>query len=418
MKRFNTQAIGLAAVLTLGGATGVATAFHNHAQAGQQTEPTRNIVQIAASNPDFSTLVAAVTTAELGDVLSGDGPFTVFAPTNAAFNKLGADTVQSLLTEENRGTLTDILTFHVVQGELSFTDIVGSTKLTTVQGQRINVGSNGEAFTVNGAVVVARDIRATNGVIHVIDTVITPESKNIAEVATEAGGFDTLLAAAKAAGLVPALTGEGPLTVLAPTDEAFAKLGQDTINDLLKPENKEKLANILKHHVIPGRVFGYQALAARNAATILGSRVSFNRVSGAVRVGDANILATDIDASNGVIHVIDSVLMPPQPYLSFHDKGVTSTIELAINKGVPLFNNGNPAACAAVYEVAITALLERDDLSRDVRESLTKAVREGRYTHNMSDRAWAFRRGLDNALRSLDGGQMMLPARMASRGSH
>ncbi|QDV05588.1 Immunogenic protein MPT70 precursor [Planctomycetes bacterium Poly30] len=137
---------------------------------------------------------------------------------------------------------------------------------------------------------------------------------NIVEVATEAGSFGTLLAAAKAAGLVDALTGQGPLTVLAPTDEAFEALGKETIANLLKPENRETLKTILTYHVISGKVEAKDALRAGSAATLAGPEVSFSLVGGKLLVnGEVSVLANDIAASNGVIHVINEVLIPPTP---------------------------------------------------------------------------------------------------------
>lgn len=135
-----------------------------------------SIVEIAVGDDTFSTLVAALQTAELVDALSGDGPFTVFAPTNDAFAALGADTINGLLQEENRGTLTSILTYHVVAGEFFARDLdAGSYELTTLQGDTLDlvVDSHG-AVTVDGASVIAADVDASNGVVHVIDAVITP----------------------------------------------------------------------------------------------------------------------------------------------------------------------------------------------------------------------------------------------------
>lgn len=140
------------------------------------------------------------------------------------------------------------------------------------------------------------------------------QGKNIVETAQAAGNFKTLIAAAKAAGLVAPLVGKGPLTVLAPTDEAFAKLGGDAIAELLRPENKETLANILKYHVIAGSVKATDALKAGSAATLMGQEVSFALNGGRLRInGEVNVIANDVLASNGVIHIIDQVLIPAAP---------------------------------------------------------------------------------------------------------
>jgi uncharacterized surface protein with fasciclin (FAS1) repeats len=135
-----------------------------------------NIVEVAAGNADFSTLVAALKAAGLVDVLSGDGPFTVFAPTNAAFAKLPAGTVENLLKPENREQLVAILTYHVVPGKVMAADVVGLESATTVQGSNISIAASDSGVTVDSANVVATDVAASNGVIHVIDSVILPSA--------------------------------------------------------------------------------------------------------------------------------------------------------------------------------------------------------------------------------------------------
>lgn len=136
----------------------------------------KDIVDVAASNPDFSTLVAAVKAAGLVDALKGEGPLTVFAPTNAAFAKLPAGTVENLLKPENKDTLVSILTYHVVAGNVMAADVVKVDSATSLQGQNIMVKVMGKTVMVDGATVTATDIKASNGVIHVIDSVIMPKS--------------------------------------------------------------------------------------------------------------------------------------------------------------------------------------------------------------------------------------------------
>ena len=137
-----------------------------------------------------------------------------------------------------------------------------------------------------------------------------PSPKNIVEVAAEAGTFNTLIAAAKAAGLVDALTGEGPLTVFAPTDEAFAKLPEGTVETLLKPENKDKLKAVLLYHVVAGKVTSDKVVDLSSAETLQGQSVDIKVDMGKVYIDNAQVIAADVRASNGVIHVIDSVILP------------------------------------------------------------------------------------------------------------
>lgn len=136
--------------------------------------------------------------------------------------------------------------------------------------------------------------------------------KDIVDTAVAAGNFKTLAAALDAAGLVATLKGEGPFTVFAPTDEAFAQLPAGTVEDLLKPENKEKLTAVLTYHVVPGKVMAADVTKLDEADTVYGKAIDIEVEGGAVKVNDANVTAADIEASNGVIHVIDKVIMPPQ----------------------------------------------------------------------------------------------------------
>ncbi len=133
---------------------------------------------------------------------------------------------------------------------------------------------------------------------------------NLVETAIAAGSFNTLVAAVKAAGLVETLSGPGPFTVFAPTDEAFAKLPAETLTDLLKPENKQKLTDILTYHVVSGRVTAADVSKITEANTVNGQKIKVNATSG-VKINDATVTTADVEASNGVIHIIDSVLLPP-----------------------------------------------------------------------------------------------------------
>ena len=271
----------------------------------------KNIVDTAVEAGKFKTLAAALGAAGLVDAVKGPGPFTVFAPSDEAFAKLPKGTVETLLKPENKEKLKAILTYHVVPGKVMAKEVVNIKGAKSLNGQRIDVKIDGGKVMVDGAQVLTTDIACTNGVIHVIDSVILPSEDNIPTVATKAGKFNTLLAAAKAAGLVDALSGDKPLTVFAPTDEAFAKLPKGTVESLLKPENIEKLKSILLYHVVDGRVYSEDAVAAKSAPSLQGSKVEISVKDGAAYVNSAKILATDVDASNGVIHIIDSVILPP-----------------------------------------------------------------------------------------------------------
>lgn len=276
------------------------------------TEPTMNLVETAVNAGSFDTLVAAVKAAGLVDALSGDKPLTVFAPTDEAFANLPEGTVEKLLMPENKELLKSILLYHVVPGDVRAEQVVDLTAADTAAGQRVSISVVGSNVRVDDANVLKTDILTTNGTIHVIDRVIMPSTKDIVETALEAGSFGTLVAAVKAAGLVEALKAEGPITVFAPTDEAFGKLPEGTVKSLLLPENKGKLAEILTYHVVPGRIYADLALKAGEAETLQGSTVTIRIQDGKAMVNDAEIITTDIDTTNGVVHVIDSVILPAE----------------------------------------------------------------------------------------------------------
>jgi len=276
-----------------------------------QDASAKDIVTTAVQAGSFKTLAAALKAAGLVETLQGKGPFTVFAPSDEAFAKLPAGTVETLLKPENKSSLIAVLTYHVVPGKVLAADVVKLKAAATVNGQRVDVKIDGDKVRIDQAQVVTTDIACSNGVIHVIDQVLLPSTLNIPATAAQAGTFKTLLAAAKAAGLVEVLSGGTPLTVFAPTDEAFAKLPAGAVENLLKPENKEKLAAILKFHVVVGRVFANDVLSNKELTTVQGGVLTANLNNGVATINGARIVATDIDAANGVIHVIDSVMLPP-----------------------------------------------------------------------------------------------------------
>ena len=265
----------------------------------------KTIVETAVAAGDFGTLVAAVKAAGLAETLSGKGPFTVFAPTDAAFAKLPAGTVEGLLANPEK--LKSILLFHVVSGSVMAKDVTGLKTAPTLFGQDLAVDTT-DGVKVNGASVTAADITCSNGVIHIIDTVLSP--KTIVEIAASNDSFSTLVAAVTAAGLAETLSGDGPFTIFAPTNEAFAKLPAGTVEDLLKPENKGKLAAILTYHVVPGKVMAADVANLTKATTVQGGDVAIKAKRDTVTINGAKVTATDIVGSNGVIHVIDTVILP------------------------------------------------------------------------------------------------------------
>jgi transforming growth factor-beta-induced protein len=291
-------------------------------KAALASRPQNDIVQTALADKSFSTLVTALKAAGLVDTLQGDGPFTVFAPTNAAFAKLPKAEMKRLLDPKNKGLLASILTYHVAPGTVLAKDVVGMKKsepflllnsAATANGQRINFTLTGGALKIGGSAIVKTDIECSNGVIHVIDTVMVPSMLDVIDTAVGAGSFKTLAAALDAAKLIETLRGAGPFTVFAPTDAAFAALPAGTVQNLLKPENRESLAAVLTYHVIPGRVYSETVAEGHDLTTLQGQVLNIRVQDKAVFVNKARIVTLDIDTTNGVIHVIDAVLLPQLP---------------------------------------------------------------------------------------------------------
>ncbi|MEM9527614.1 MAG: fasciclin domain-containing protein [Bacteroidota bacterium] len=338
--------------------------FVSAPQVSAQDMSDKNLVEIAAGNENFTTLVAAVKAAGLVETLAGDGPFTVFAPTDEAFNNLPDGLVAALVKPENKATLQKILTYHVVPAKLMASDVVsgissnnGMLSATTAAGGKFSVMQDMGKVKIkdaqgNVATVTATDIAGSNGVIHVIDRVILPagvdpaallkapmmaeaHSKashsmssepmgpSIAAVASGNDNFKTLVTALGAANLVETFDSPGEYTVFAPTDDAFGKLPEGTVNTLAT-QQKEQLKGILAYHVVPAKITAAKLLKAIEGAnnyymmqTLSGETLVATVKDGNVQLIDGNgnrstIVLTDVEASNGIIHAIDTVIMPRQ----------------------------------------------------------------------------------------------------------
>jgi len=281
----------------------------------------RDIAELAG-DAGLSTLVTAVGAADpsVATALTTGGPFTVFAPTNTAFSALG-DTLTTLLEPANQGMLTDVLLYHVVSGDLSAADLTldamdifsgesNSFFVETLLGADIKVEVTPMGVMLNGSAMVAMpNVMASNGTVHVIDGVLLPP-ENLATVATDAG-FSELVNAVGAAdpAVAAALTGDGPLTVFAPTNEAF-----QAISSTVAGLSTAQLTEILLYHVVPGKVYASEVPLDTpiTTADTAGNTVTITKdSSGQLMINGAKIIATDVMAGNGVIHVIDQVILPP-----------------------------------------------------------------------------------------------------------
>lgn len=274
------------------------------------------VVDIIVNSEDHTVLEAAVLAADLAGALSAEGPFTVFAPTDAAFTALMEAlevSAEELLAFEG---LTDVLLYHVVGAQALAADLTDGQEITTLLDQDVTITINGMGVFVNEAMVTVADIIADNGVVHVIDAVLLPElDENLPETVVDiivASEVHTLLeAAVVAAGLVDALSGEGPFTVFAPTDDAIVALTEAlsiTAEELLALPN---LGEILQYHVVAADAFAEDLSDGQLLTTLLGQDVTVSISDAGVMINDAMVIVADLEAENGVVHVIDAVLLPP-----------------------------------------------------------------------------------------------------------
>jgi len=302
----------------------------------------QNIVELAEKTPELSILVSALVAAGLADTLSAAGHFTVFAPTNAAFNALPPGTLKVLMEPGSKRELIEILTYHVLPEQVVAGQLISSQNFKTVEGERVEVdvekGRRSEQVKVGASSkalknVVSADNLASNGVVHIIDGVLLPPSlsppapapappapkaQNIVELAENTPELSILVGAIAAAGLADTLSAPGHFTVFAPTDTAFKALPAGTLAGLMKPENKKQLADILTYHVLPEKVLSTDLKAFQAVKTVEGKPVHVTKWGGHVKVGASllskdlkNVIAADNLASNGVVHIVDGVLLPP-----------------------------------------------------------------------------------------------------------
>ena len=261
------------------------------------------------------TLVDALVQADLVSTLQGDGPFTVFAPTDQAFADAGID-LSTFDTDEEIAVLTDILLYHVyTAGAVYAADVTDGLTVAMANGDDASFTVTDGTVMIGDATVTTADVMASNGVIHVIDKVLMPPADlvDIAAVAMSTGMHDSLVAALVKADLVSTVQGDGPFTVFAPTDQAFTNAGID-LDSFTTDEEIAALTNILLYHVYSGAVNAANVTDGLAVQMVNGDYAQFTVTEGTVMIEDATVTAADVMASNGVIHVIDKVLMPPAPY--------------------------------------------------------------------------------------------------------
>ncbi|MBC8397455.1 MAG: fasciclin domain-containing protein [Flavobacteriales bacterium] len=270
--------------------------------------PSNSIYDIVSNSSDHTTLKVAIDACALDGVLSDPGSLTLFAPTDAAFNLLPAGTVTALLAD--LPTLTDILKHHVVGASVMSTMLSNNQVVTTLLGTDVTVTINSMGVFIDNAQVIVADLVADNGVVHVIDAVLLPPttSNSIYDIVSNSADHATLKVAIDACALDGVLSDPGSLTLFAPTDAAFNLLPAGTVTALLN--DIPQLTDILKHHVVGASVMSTMLSNNQVVTTLLGTDVTVTINSMGVFIDNAMVTVADIVADNGVVHVIDAVLLP------------------------------------------------------------------------------------------------------------
>ena len=289
-----------------------------------------SLLSVLTEDGRYSTFVSAIESSGVAEKLSQKGPFTVFAPTDQAFQKLPTEVVAKLLLPENSSTLEKVLKYHVLGG-LVATGTINEGDKDSLEGKKLHFTFVDGEITVNGAPFVS-ELTASNGIVHGLDFVLVPPEVDLGSLGgtivttatTEApvvgvpilqsledqGTFTTLLSAIEKAGLKEQLSGEGPFTVFAPTDDAFNRLPGGVTDKLLLPQNKAALVTFLTHHVIADRVNGRDLKDKQDLKMLDGTTVKVGIDQGKITLDDATMTFADQESSNGVVHIINAALRP------------------------------------------------------------------------------------------------------------
>ncbi|MBK6571460.1 MAG: fasciclin domain-containing protein [Saprospiraceae bacterium] len=316
----------------------------------------QSVVDIIVASPDHNTLEAAIGAAGLAPTLQGAGPFTVFAPTDAAFAALPPGTVEALL-KDPQGALTQILLYHVVGANALSSGLTNGQFIKTINGKSVNVLINKDGVFINNAKVTVADVLADNGVVHVLDAVLLPPA-TVADVIVNSPIHNTLEAAAGAAGLVPTLQGAGPFTIFAPTDAAFAALPPGTVEALLK-DPQGALTQILLYHAVGANALSTGLTNGQFIKTINGKSVNVLINKDGVFINNAKVTVADVLADNGVVHVLDAVLLPPATVADvIVNSPIHNTLEAAAGAAglVPTLQGAGPFTIFAPTDDAFAAL--------------------------------------------------------------
>ena len=363
---------------------------------------------------DFATLLSLLRITELEDTVAGlDGDFTLFAPSDKAFQALPDGVFQELAKPENLDLLKAVLLYHVVPVRIPAERALRTENASTAEGSFLRFQRDEEGLKVGGARVVATDLEFAGGVVHLIDGVLVPaDVQNAlaglpAEPDSPVAGCTTVFALVEAAGLSGALADKERYTLFAPTDEAFAALPAEVVAALLEPENVDALRKVLLHHVVDGGVTAFKATQIAQSVArgetvdveaLDGTALAVGLGEGGLRISGALVARADILLGNAVVHVVDQVLVPADLKLDLKRTPADPVVALltgVVERGSALFNEGNTAACAEAYRTALESLLLFEQLEGEALRARVEGALERAAGEDSRNASWTLRGAID-----------------------
>lgn len=373
-----------------------------------------SLAAAARSAGRFDTFMRLAEAAELATLLEGTQFHTLAAPTDRAFDALPTGTVGALLRPEHRAKLEALVKFHVISGNHSAAALSTRRHISTLNGQRMALDVDGLTLKFAGAPLAMPSIACRNGMLHGVDQVLLPVADELTGVLEVEGEFSTLIQLLKQTGLHDALAdGDDVLTLFAPTDEAFERVPTDLLARLVQPKNEQLLKSVLMHHIVEGRLYSQTLLSGEAPRSLEGSRLDTAAIAAPSGQGQPLIVAADLEGTNGVVHKVNRVILPPRIETTLL-KPVERTaqspdaaprarwqaaLETAVADGKQLYQDGAHAACADRYEETIRQLLQttnESDLPR-ARTALLEALTASDRQETSTARAWVLRRGINRA---------------------
>lgn len=357
---------------------------------------------------DFSTLLRLVESLDLDEALrSFEGEFTLFAPTNAAFEALPDGLFMDLARPANSELLKSILLDHVVEGRVPAARALELSSATSLGGKVLSLNTDAAGLKVANARVLATDLEFAGGVVHAIDAVIVLDDRAalLPKKATDPlAEYSTVLNLIESAGLKETLDGKERYTLFAPTNAAFAALPAEVLEALARPENLDALRAVLLHHVIDSGVTGYAALQLASpfgetgvdVSPISGPALNVVATSAGLTVDGAAVKRADLLVGNAVVHVVDQVLVPSDLELKLAESdAVLAALEASVARGLVSFNAGEFAVCAEGYRTALEALLFYDQLEDSALEGKVQKALDRAGTEAPRAASWTLRYAMD-----------------------